>query len=105
MMGVKGEKWIVGMPINVLVSNEIGKGNDKQMRKRGSQGREKVSIFSSWKKYIFKGLLRYTNRVMNYAMMKEKKKKQLLCIYTCKIILIIKFFKCHNIEMNSFPVD
>lgn len=61
MMGVKGEKWIVGMPINVLVSNEIGKGNDKQMRKtREPRSKEKYRFSHPLeKRCIFKGLLRY----------------------------------------------
>lgn len=71
MMGVKGEKWIVGMPINVLASNEIGKGNDKQMRKT-SEPRSRKSIDSTLprKKNISlkKDLFRLTNRVINYAM-------------------------------------
>lgn len=53
MMGVKGEKWIVGMPINVLVSNEIGKGNDKQMRKtREPRSRKSIDFLILEKIYL-----------------------------------------------------
>lgn len=54
MMGVKGEKWIVGMPINVLVSNEIGKGNDKQMRKtREPRSKEKYRFSHPLEKKMY----------------------------------------------------